>query len=77
MGACATAPLVAAFGTSTPLTSRTADPVVTCDPCVKSVVVVRSVLSSPLAEGIAKSVMLVVVGGLTAGVARSCAPVLN
>ena len=75
--ACATAPLVAAFGTSAPLTSRTADPVVTCDPVVKSVVVVRSVLSSPLAEGIAKSVMLVVVGGLTAGVARSCAPVLN
>ena len=65
------------FGKSTPLTPRTADPVVTCDPVVKSVVVVRSVVSSPLAPGAAKSVMLVVVGALTADVARSCAPGLN
>jgi hypothetical protein len=71
VGAWATAPLVAAFGTSTPLTPRTADPV------VRSVVVVMSVVSTPLAEGVTKSVMSVVVGGLTAGVARSCAPVLN
>ena len=77
VGAWATAPLVAAFGTSTPLTSRTCDPIATWDPVVRSVVFVMSVVSSPLAEGATKSVMLVVVGGLTAGVARSCAPGLN
>src|SRR5580704_8974840 len=77
VGACATAPLVAAFGRSTPLTPRICDPVVTWDPVVRSVVVVMSVVSSPVAVGATKSVMLVVVGGLTAGVARSCAPGLN
>ena len=77
VGAWATAPLVATLGRSAPLTSRTADPVVTCDPVVRSVVVVMSVVTSPLAAGPAKSVMLVVVGALTADVARSCAPGLN
>ena len=79
VGAWATAPLVATptFGKSTPLTPRTCDPVVNCDPVVKRVVVVRSVVTSPLAPGATKSVMLVVVGALTADVARSCAPGLN
>src|SRR5580704_3302931 len=61
VGACATAPLVAAFGRSTPLTPRICDPVV--------VVVVSVVVGARVVV-----VISVVVGALTAGSAKSCAP---